>query len=322
MLNLFLTGDCNLKCSYCFASDFVNKGMKEFSIENIVKILDFIKINGTNQIGILGGEPFLHSKITDILKILRDNNDIKDIFIYTNGLLLEKYIDNLYDKKFKLLINCNSPESLGKSYIKLVNNIEMLNKLNSDRISIGINLPFVDFEYNYIFDLLHKFNKKILRFSFATSNEEKKTIKNPIEYFEIIKPYIMAFYNDCFKNDIIPFPSCNTMPPCILQKDDKKILVKLFLKSMYWGYNSVPLLFFYKCNPVIDVFPNLNASRCFGFSESCMVPLFKFKSLNEIYNYFVENIDENKNTFKNTNKKCINCEYKKMKLCRLCSSYS
>ena len=54
MANIFLTRKCNLKCPYCFASEFVNKENEEVTLENFKKIVDFIKKNGTKRIGLIG----------------------------------------------------------------------------------------------------------------------------------------------------------------------------------------------------------------------------------------------------------------------------
>lgn len=322
MLHLLLTNSCNLNCTYCFSSDFLSKKTSEFSIENIIKVLDFMKTDGTDELGLVGGEPFLHSKIDIIGKILENDNDIRQVIIFSNGLAYKKHFDIFCNNKFKHLINCNSPSVLGDKYELLLGNLKVLNHLSPDNLSVGINLPYVDFDYSYIFDILKMLNKHILRFSFATSNSEKRSIKNPIEYFKEINPYIMSFYKSCLDNDIIPFPSCNTPPPCCLFIRDKKTLLKIFKKSENYGFDSLPVIFFNKCIPVIDVLPDLTTYRCLGLDGVSRVSLTDFSSLSALREYYSKNIDTSKNIFINSNIECQSCMYNKMDACKLCRVYS
>ena len=128
MANIFLTRKCNLNCSYCFADEFVNKANEEITIDNFKTALQFIKTHKDEKVGLIGGEPTLHSAFAEILDILNSDDDITSYVIFTNGIELDKFIDRITNEKVGLLINCNSPENIGPKYEKLKSNINLLMK--------------------------------------------------------------------------------------------------------------------------------------------------------------------------------------------------
>ena len=61
MSNIMINEVCNQRCSYCFASEFVNKKRNDMSFTNFKKAVKFINTaRSSNRIGIIGGEPLLH----------------------------------------------------------------------------------------------------------------------------------------------------------------------------------------------------------------------------------------------------------------------
>ena len=98
MANIFLTRKCNLKCQYCFADEFVNKENEEFTIENFKKVVEFIKSDGTEKLGLIGGEPTIYSHFKEAIEILNADEKIKTVAVYTNGLNLDQYWDVLQNE--------------------------------------------------------------------------------------------------------------------------------------------------------------------------------------------------------------------------------
>ena len=67
MANIFLTRKCNLKCSYCFTGEFVNKSNEEYTQKNLKKDIDFIKTDKEEPIGLMGGLYIVFKKQQRIL---------------------------------------------------------------------------------------------------------------------------------------------------------------------------------------------------------------------------------------------------------------
>lgn len=88
-----VTGRCNLKCVYCYNSDFNDEKLinQELPKEQILKIMNDAKDLGFNLIAFSGGEPFLRK---DLLSIII--NSPLPVSVLTNGTVVdEEIIDQL-----------------------------------------------------------------------------------------------------------------------------------------------------------------------------------------------------------------------------------
>lgn len=120
MPNIMLTYRCNLKCPYCFANEFVNSSSTDITLENFDKAIGFLTKDGPTRVGLIGGEPTLHGEFDTILTRIIDNPLITEATIYTNGILLDKYIKLIVHPKFRVLVNWNSEEDIGKSHFSRI----------------------------------------------------------------------------------------------------------------------------------------------------------------------------------------------------------
>lgn len=291
MPNIMLTYGCNLKCSYCFANEFVNKRSNYITEENFVKAIEFLTREGVARIGLIGGEPTLHPKFKDFLEYLINNRKVDEATIYTNGILLDKFINQIIAPKFRLLVNCNSPKEIGElQFEKLRNNLRLLvnDHYMRDRMNLGINLYKDDLDYSYIIDLLRECDLHRVRISLTVPDFSICGNVNAIEYFKNRKTFLLKFLADMQKNNILPYYDCNKPPYCIWTDEEKEwlenMVAKYHVESNLIGDHSF-------CFPVIDILPNLQAVRCFGMSEYEKVCIDDFTGVSEIASYFLNHID-------------------------------
>lgn len=88
-LQIFITNACNLKCEGCFARSMIRGEMAHISLEEYTQAIETLLEKDGKQVNLLGGEPFLHPNLKEIIKI-NECHDIKTT-IYTNGYFLNKY---------------------------------------------------------------------------------------------------------------------------------------------------------------------------------------------------------------------------------------
>ena len=300
MANIMLTDMCNLKCSYCFANEFVNKDKNEISIDNFKKALDFIATDSKEKsVGLIGGEPTIHSKFREILKLLIDDKRFLKVTIYTNGIRINEFIDELAHPKFSLLINCNSPSDIGENnYKKLENNLELLinHRYMKERVSLGINFYKPNFNYEYILNLLIKYNYNKLRFSVTVPNTNTQKNINSIEYFRKFKEPIINFYKKMVENKIVPYYDCNKIPSCLFDVEDflpYANMIPNFDDKNIFNYPDEKIILndIVHCSPVVDIRYDLTAVRCFGLSDVSKVNIKDFDTINELKNYYLTQID-------------------------------
>ena len=193
MANIMINEVCNLRCPYCFADEFVNKAPKEISTDDFHKAVEFALSSGNNErIGVIGGEPTLHSNFKELMTILIDDPRVSDVTVFTNGTRVDHYYNEFGHPKVHMLLNCNSPSNMGRTeFDKMCSCIDALIKERhfKDRLTLGINMYKPDFEYEYIIELLKKYSLRSLRTSVSVPNDPY-FISHPLDYFKLMKPRV------------------------------------------------------------------------------------------------------------------------------------
>ena len=329
MANIMITDVCNLRCPYCFANEFVNKSSNEISIENFKKALDFVATEPNAKLGLIGGEPTIHSNFKEILKIVIADERFKNVVLFTNGVRFEEYANELSHSKFHILLNCNSPKDIGqKAYDKMCENLDlMINKYYMrDRVNLGINLYKPDFEFDYILELLKKYNYDHVRMAITVPNTAEQRDFDVKNYFLTIKPRFKEFVYAMLSNGIVPTYDCNKMPTCLLTPEEYASFDKLIIqKQREREMAKLPPLRLpmednaiytkpSRCSPVVDIRQDLTAVRCFGLSDCTKVKIEDFVTLPDLRRYFMNEIDNYAFKF-GINNECENCYHRKVVNC-------
>ena len=292
MPNVMLTYRCNLNCPYCFANEFVNKESTDISIENFVKAIDFITRESTSYLGLIGGEPTIHHDFKQILQLIIQNRRIEECTVYTNGIELNNFFDELITPKFRLLVNCNSPKTIGEHKFKrITENLDVLFKRHymDDRINLGVNFYDDALDYSYILDLLKRYDLHRVRLSLTVPDFNLCGRVSPMDYFRKRKAGLLRMLKVFDANQIVPYYDCNKPPFCLWNGAEKEWITSYIKKygvseSNLVGNQSI-------CYPVIDILPSLEAVRCFGLSSFEKVHISDFKNVTDLASYFLNRID-------------------------------
>ena len=320
MANIMMTDACNLHCPYCFANEFVNKDKNEISEEAFNKAVDFIVNDGSHSsVGLIGGEPTVHSRFDYFMRKLLVDERVKGVMVYTNGILMDHFWNVLCHPKTHLLINCNPPEDIGeKQYMRLCDNLKILieEKLCKERVTLGINMYQNDFEYQYILDLLEKFQFHHVRISITVPNLDKKRNTDVHSYFITMKQRMFEFFHELLKCEIIPNFDCNKIPSCLITENDldqfKQYLNNPFIKGHIVQSNIISNEV--HCMPVIDIRQDLTAVRCFGLSAWTKERIEDYAGIKELENYYLRTVDA---FAYNTvyGQECTDCHLRKVMKC-------
>ncbi len=165
-IRIKITDRCNYRCFFCHGEGSIDF-RKELNKEDIEFVLKIFRNLGVRRLKITGGEPLLRE---DIVYIVRKAKEIgyEDISLTTNGLLLDKYMYDLYkagldridislhtlncDKYIKITGTCR------EYFYKVVSNIEEISNINFKQVKINMLVTSINVED--ILDML-KFAKKI-----------------------------------------------------------------------------------------------------------------------------------------------------------------
>lgn len=80
---LFVTNDCNLRCTHCYVSSGEYVPPREMTTEEILTLVDQARDLGVSRFLVTGGEPFM---VRDIWDIIRHITAESDLVILTNGM--------------------------------------------------------------------------------------------------------------------------------------------------------------------------------------------------------------------------------------------
>ncbi len=100
-LRLSLTDRCNLKCMYCVTEDEKSGCLTKLSQEELLSYEELLRVvrvavsMGISKLRLTGGEPLVRNNVMHFIDQLAGIENLNDIRITTNGVLLEKYAENL-----------------------------------------------------------------------------------------------------------------------------------------------------------------------------------------------------------------------------------
>ena len=162
-IRLSITDICNFKCGYCLPNGYqIDKSdnRKFLHLDEIRRLAKVFSKLGVQKIRLTGGEPTVRKDFFEIIKILKNEAEIKKVVITTNGYHL--------DEKAKMLVDSGlnginiSIDSLDRNIFKnitghdrlpeILKGIQNLQDLNFDNIKInavllnGINASETDFD--------------------------------------------------------------------------------------------------------------------------------------------------------------------------------
>ena len=310
MANIMINTRCNLNCTYCFANDISIH--HDMSFANVKKAVDFILKKNSERIGIIGGEPTLHPELREILRYLNLRLDVKEVMIFTNGILIDKYWEELNNSKIKILVNCNSSSMMtDRLYHKMEQNIiDAVGKFDlRERIALGLNIYDPQMDFSFVLDLLKKSEIKNLRLSVVVPNYAVEDTQGCLEYYKSMKDITYKIICEALKNGVLPHFDCNVMPKCIFSLEEKRSILNLSK-----GRISNILSEMTYCTPAIDILPDLTAVRCLGISESERVFIDMFETIGDLRNYFSYKYDDFCYILP-TSEKCKNCYERIVKKC-------
>lgn len=96
-LRISVTDRCNLRCRYCKPMGEEERlGQRDLlSFEEIVEVVRILSQQGVRKVRLTGGEPLVRKDIVKLVKALAQIEGISDLSLTTNGILLERYAQDL-----------------------------------------------------------------------------------------------------------------------------------------------------------------------------------------------------------------------------------
>jgi cyclic pyranopterin phosphate synthase len=92
-LRVSVTDRCNLRCRYCMPEeDYVWLPRTSLlTFEEIARLTRVFTDLGVTKVRLTGGEPLLRHELPTLVRLLRENQGVRDLALTTNGVLLAKH---------------------------------------------------------------------------------------------------------------------------------------------------------------------------------------------------------------------------------------
>ena len=104
-LRISITDRCNVRCFYCMPEEGV-KYMSHSEILTFEEIERFVRVAvslGVTKLRVTGGEPLVRKDLPVLIRMLAAIPGIRDLALTTNGVLLPKHAEALYDAGLRRL---------------------------------------------------------------------------------------------------------------------------------------------------------------------------------------------------------------------------
>ena len=134
-INIHIIDSCNLECSYCY-SNFYKRGNPWISEEQIIKIVDGFQKLGAIECSLIGGEPLLHPKFSQLVDYITDKG--MTCSTITNGYLVPTLIGSLR-KLDMVCVSLDGPQEINDitrgegSFLKGTEALQCLQENNVNR---------------------------------------------------------------------------------------------------------------------------------------------------------------------------------------------
>ena len=276
MPNILLTTRCNLSCKYCFAQEKLSSTRLNMPLENVRRVIDFLKRSEFPIFRVMGGEPTLHPQFNEIVQLAIAANMRVDVL--SNATWSEDtaaLFERIPSKYLMFLLNIDHPDNYTPRQWELIQ--RNLNGLNGRG---GVTLSFNVFEKQpnseYILDLARRYDFKYIRLSLSLPVFGAGNAYLPFEELPEVSEFVMRFAAEAESKGIgVQFD--NAVPLCIF---DTAQIGYLLLHGVYDLNRNT------RCNPIIDIGPDLTIWSCFCLSSLKNRKLDEFKNLADAQAYF------------------------------------
>jgi radical SAM protein with 4Fe4S-binding SPASM domain len=290
-VNILLTTDCSLDCNYCFARALRNgRAAQELTLVEFETILDSLDPR-RDWVRLMGGEPTLHSKYPEVVRIARERGFRTAVF--TNGLqeVLRTTHPYLPDQ---VLLNLNDWTTYtGTQQEAIRANLSALGRCTS--------LAYTILEPDFNLDM-HR--RLIMEASL-----------HPLIRLGLAQP-VIGGDNAYLKNTDLPAAHKSLVRWArILSADGIRLSMDCGFMRCEFSDADIEVLvragtvLNFDCSPTLDVGPGLRVWRCYTFSSGPGIAWAEFKSVEQMQDWFMMRDLKQGNA-------CENCEYENQGWCR------
>lgn len=306
MANVLLTTRCNLNCSYCFAQERLEGGPGQvMSMSDVRKVIAFLKRSEHPVFRAMGGEPTLHPQFPEIVELALHEGMRVDVL--SNATWPERYNDlftRISPRRLFFLLNVDSPKNYtSRLWARIEHNLAAVTDWGD--VTLSFNLFEVEPRAEYIFDLLTRYKIGKIRMSFSLPVVGTNNAYLKLEDYFRMPPFILDFVRRA-EGLGVQVKLDNAVPLCIFTfKEAGELLMKGVLN---FEHNA-------RCEPIIDIGPDLSVWCCFCLSKLWNRHLDEFEDLRQIVAFYRQTLSHYQGRLYPMDE-CYSCPYRELWGCQ------
>jgi len=277
MANVLLTTRCNLRCAYCFAQERLQENRNQvMPLADAGKVMAFLKRSGHPIFRAMGGEPTLHPQFPAILEMaLREDMRVD---VLSNATWPEEYnalFARVAPRRLFFLLNIDHPSSYAPHlWRRIVTNLASVAERGT--VTLSFNIFEKEPRCDYLFDLIreHKIDKVRMSFSLPVVGVHNACLS--MDELKQMGPFVVDFARRAAALGVTAQLD-NAFPLCIFSHEQAG---ELLMKGVFELRRNA------RCEPIIDIGPDLSVWCCFCLSRLWNRHLDEFENLQAIQAYY------------------------------------
>lgn len=173
-VRIAVTEKCNLRCTYCMPEEGVDFQGREkiLQADEILRLIGVLSRMGVKKVRFTGGEPLVRKDIVDLVAGAAATPGIKSVHMTTNGLLFDRYAQQLLDAGLTG-VNISLDTMDAEKFVRITRR-EGVEKVK-ESIKLALDLGFPRVKVNVV--LMRGFNEGELEEFTALAQDHRLTIR-------------------------------------------------------------------------------------------------------------------------------------------------
>lgn len=251
-------------------------------MENADKLATWARDSGLQYLSLLGGEPFLHPELGNIVALFRRVSPGTGLQVLTGGIFKAHLLDGLSPEDFGIIFNVNEPRDYRNPahFTQVISNVETAIR-KGFRVLLGFNVWRMDFDTSFMPELAHRLGRSSFRWTVANPQWGNTSCVVKPDQHRAIAERCLTMLQKAAQLNLEALLDC-PLPLCFFRESDLA-----WVRQYHAGTASR----LGACQPVIDVTPELDAIRCFALSKVSRVKLTDFPNEWAIIQWFQKHVD-------------------------------
>jgi MoaA/NifB/PqqE/SkfB family radical SAM enzyme len=247
------------------------------TLEDVDRLLAFFRHSNYQLFRVMGGEPTLHPNFVEILcRALAFDMRVDVLSNATWNDACAEFFTRVSPRRLYFLLNLDHPDRYRPGFWQRIER-NLARLPHPDNVTLSFNIFERVPRYEYVLDVARRFGFKTVRLSFALPILGARNQCLDLDDYRSLTPFVLRFVQEAEAQDV-QVQIDNAIPLCIF---DEAAIGRLLLRGIIDLQRNA------RCEPVIDIGPELSVWCCFCLSAVHNRRLDEFDTLQQVKEYYL-----------------------------------